>query len=168
METYFKDVEKFHEKFDLEYRDYPRALSTSEKNFRLVCMREEIQEYADADNLEGEMDALVDLVYFALGTAYRHGFDRFDEAWERVHAANMAKIIATDAKHSKRNYKGDIIKPKGWKSPDLTDLVYPKQNPSLISISGGVYAKKRKNLTDKQIDQLLKTKESLPSAEDRN
>jgi predicted HAD superfamily Cof-like phosphohydrolase len=166
METYFADVEKFHEKFGLEYNDYPRPLSIPEKNFRLVCLREEVQEYADADNLEGEMDALVDLVYFALGTAYRHGFDRFDEAWKRVHTANMAKVVATNAKQSKRKYKGDIVKPKGWKSPVLDDLVYPKPNPALISISGGVYAKKRKNLTDKQIDQMLSTGKSLPSAED--
>ena len=160
------DIEEFHEKFNLEYRDYPRALSDDEKNFRLVCLKEEIEEYASAENLEEEFDALIDLVYFALGTSYRHGFD-FEAGWSRVHAANMAKRRATTDKESKRSYKCDVIKPKGWKPPDLTDIVYPKPNPALTSVSGGIYAKKRKNLTDSKIDTLIREGKTIEASEDR-
>ena len=172
METYDQNIEEFHEKFDLEYRDYPRPLDPDEKDFRVVCLREEVDEYASAQNLEEELDALVDLVYFAFGTSYRHGFD-FAAAWKRVHAANMEKRLATHKKDSKRNFELDVVKPKGWVAPDLTDIVYPKPNPALVSPSGGVYAKKRKNLTNAQTDQIIKgavfekgsKRENLPKAE---
>ena len=172
METYDQNIEEFHEKFNLEYRDYPRPLDPDEKDFRLVCLREEVDEYASAQNLEDELDALVDLIYFALGTSYRHGFD-FAAAWKRVHTANMAKERAKTASRSKRHFDLDVIKPAGWVAPDLTDIVYPKPNPALVSPSGGVYAKKRKNLTNAQTDQIVKgaifekgsKRENLPKAE---
>tara|TARA_Y100000296_G_scaffold52994_1_gene60686 strand:+ start:47 stop:565 length:519 start_codon:yes stop_codon:yes gene_type:complete len=149
------DIEDFHEKFDLEYRDYPRPLDPDEKNFRAVCLREEVNEYVSAENLEDELDALVDLVYFALGTCYRHGFD-FSAAWERVHAANMAKERAETKSDSKRDFDLDVVKPAGWVAPDLTNIVYPPPNPAMVSIAGGVYAKKRKNLTEAKTNDIIK------------
>ena len=56
------DIIDFSEKFGLTYRDYPRKLSDEEKRFRIVCMFEEVQEYADAETMEDELDALVDLI----------------------------------------------------------------------------------------------------------
>lgn len=75
-------------------------------------------------DLEKQFDALVDLVYVALGTSYEHGFD-FDEGWRRVQAANMKKVLAKSADESKRGFRFDVVKPKGWKPPDLSDLVKP-------------------------------------------
>jgi hypothetical protein len=85
----------------------------------------------------------------------------------------MAKELAEDPRKSKRNYAHDVVKPKGWVAPDLTDIVYPQPNPALVSASGGVYAKKRKNLTKDKSDQLAKgavfargsKRENLPVAE---
>ena len=155
VETFIEDIEDFHDKFNHTYQDYPRSLTRNEKAFRITCLREEIKEYEESKNLEEELDALVDLVYFAFGTAYRHGFN-FKEAWKRVHAANMRKIRAGTASESKRNSNLDIVKPKNWEKPDLTDLVRPQSNPALISISGGVYAKKRHNLTKAKEDEIIR------------
>ena len=174
METFIEDIEEFHDKFNHTYQDYTRPLTRNEKAFRITCLREEIREYEESENLEEELDALVDLVYFALGTAYRHGFD-FKEAWKRVHAANMRKIRAGTASESKRGSNLDIIKPKNWKKPDLTDIVYPKPNPALVSISGGVYAKKRHNITSadereivlKSLGKKASKRLNLPPAEGR-
>ena len=66
--------------------------------------------------------ALVDLVYVAIGTAHLHGFD-FEEAWRRVHHANMQKIRTPNAEASTRGSKHDVIKPEGWEPPSHTDLV---------------------------------------------
>ena len=80
---------------------------------------EELQELSQAihtGNLEGTLDALVDTVYIALGTAYLMGFD-FDKAWKRVHKANMQKIRCA----TKRS-PIDVVKPIGWKPPKLDDL----------------------------------------------
>tara|TARA_B100000929_G_scaffold280762_1_gene259083 strand:- start:241 stop:756 length:516 start_codon:yes stop_codon:yes gene_type:complete len=171
MET--NDIIDFSEKFGLTYRDYPRKLSDEEKRFRIVCMFEEVQEYADAETMEDELDALVDLIYFALGTCYRHGYC-FESAWKRVHEANMKKERAQNKSESKRDFELDVIKPLGWEPPDLTDIVHPPTNPALISISGGKYAKKRCNLTESQINDIAKEaifkkaseRENLPTAED--
>ncbi len=73
-------------------------------------------------NLEEQFDAMIDLVYVALGTSYHHGVD-FDEGWRRVHGANMKKVLAKSQEDSKRGYRFDVVKPKGWKPADLSDLV---------------------------------------------
>jgi predicted HAD superfamily Cof-like phosphohydrolase len=155
MNEFIDNIEKFHERFANEYNDYARALSKDEKSFRVTCLREECDEYEEAATLEDELDALIDLVYFALGTAYRHGFD-FEAAWKRVHAANMLKVRANTARDSKRGSSLDVVKPKGWKAPDLSDIVNPPPNPALVSPAGGVYAKKRKNLTESKMNDIVK------------
>jgi predicted HAD superfamily Cof-like phosphohydrolase len=44
------------------------------------------------------------------------------EGWNRVHAANMQKVKGTQ-EISKRNSPYDVVKPKDWTPPDLSDLV---------------------------------------------
>lgn len=119
------DIKDFHTKFRLTYDGPPRQLPYELVTFRAIFMHEELQEYGlavDDENLEKQLDALVDLVYVALGTAYLHGFD-FNEAWRRVHTANMKKVRAESAVDSKRNSPFDVVKPEGWVAPDLSDLV---------------------------------------------
>lgn len=135
------DVRRFHEKFELTYNGKPRALIGELGRFRRQFLQEEYEEYCvhaneverqcisaasdDANyawHLEHMLDALADLVYVAIGTAYLHGFD-FEEAWRRVQIANMAKVRATDASDSKRGSTFDVIKPPGWQAPSHIDLV---------------------------------------------
>lgn len=138
----FADVQDFHEKYQLEYDGPPRELDVDLGDFRLKFMVEELAEYAglsDADRemvqaiftkrsgeqppLVDKLDALVDLEYVVLGTAYLHGFPH-DEAWRRVQEANMAKKKAEpDGSDSRRGSPHDVVKPPGWTAPDLTDLV---------------------------------------------
>ena len=125
METFCKDIVDFHEKFKREYNGSPRSLTDKEFLFRFNALLEELMEYYDARNknkLDKEFDALIDLVYFALGTAYQQGLD-FKEGWKRVHAANMKKIPAKTDSDSKRGSSLDIVKPINWEEPDLRDLV---------------------------------------------
>lgn len=121
--NYFTDVQDFFDKFDLTYEGLPRSLPHDVWKFRIKLMTEELFEYATAENNFEELDALVDLVYVAIGTACEHGFD-FDEAWRRVHAANMRKVRARpDGSDSKRGSGHDVVKPAGWRPADLSDLV---------------------------------------------
>lgn len=143
MVDVYGDIKAFHERFGLTYDGPPRALPEDLDGFRIKFMGEELSEYVSSDAedhksirgvigvvlnnslappLEKQLDALVDLVYVALGTAYLHGFD-FDEAWRRVHAANMKKVRAQHAKESARGSTNDVVKPPGWTPPDLSDLV---------------------------------------------
>ena len=120
-----QDIIDFHKKFGLEYNEGPRQLPLELQEFRTNFLDEELQEYKDAvesGDLEKAFDGLIDLVYVAVGTAYLHGF-QFDEGWDRVQAANMAKVRAERADQSKRGTAYDVIKPEGWQAPDLSDLV---------------------------------------------
>lgn len=87
---------------------------------RLRLMQEEMLEYiraVDSMNPERTLDGLVDLAYVVIGTAAEYGFD-FDEAWRRVHAANMKKEHGSSGR-----MPNDAVKPPDWKAPDLSDLV---------------------------------------------
>jgi predicted HAD superfamily Cof-like phosphohydrolase len=121
------DIRAFHEKFELDYNGAAQALSLHLTQFRTKFMEEELDEYVVAcvvQDLEGQLDALVDLVYVALGTAYLQGF-AFREAWNRVHAANMTKVRAARPADSKRGSGFDVVKPATWVAPQLKDLVTP-------------------------------------------
>lgn len=137
----FADIKAFHEKFALTYSGPPRVLEEELAKFRVGFLAEELGEYClDHQNteemvyqikgnmapqnvpLDKQFDALIDLVYVALGTAYLQGFD-FNEGWRRVHEANMKKVRALRAVDSARGSTYDVVKPEGWVPPSLTDLV---------------------------------------------
>lgn len=147
------DICDFHHKFKLNYDGPPRVLPLELGDFRAKFLQEELDEYnkaraeivAHGDSLERRadmLDALVDLVYVALGTAYLHGFN-FAEAWRRVQRANMAKIRAERADQSKRGSTFDVVKPEGWKPPNHMDLV------GVISARADLY-----NLPESYLDDL--------------
>lgn len=118
----FDDIQSFHQKYSLDYDGPPRELPAELLRLRRRRLWEEVTEYVNADSLEDQFDALIDLVYIALGTAYLHGFD-FPEGWRRVHEANMKKIRAERPDQSRHGSTYDIIKPAGWTPPDLSDLI---------------------------------------------
>lgn len=147
----FRDVGAFHQKFGLEpTKDPGHRLPDAVLKFRVKFMLEELQEYATA--LGGEvttslfpsekyedvlelnihapekfdpelaLDALADLIYVALGTAYLHRFD-LNEAFRRIQEKNMQKVRAASADDSKRGSTFDVVKPPGWTPPDHSDLI---------------------------------------------
>lgn len=142
----FRDIRRFHEKFELVPTDDPgHRLTDDTLKFRLKFLLEELQEYAAAvgyqiswgsesgihirkcgDEFDAEQafDGLIDLVVVALGSAFLHRFD-FNAGWDRVQAANMAKERATgaDDPRSKRKSAADVVKPEGWQAPVLKDLL---------------------------------------------
>ena len=92
---------------------------------RYNLMKEENEEYLEASeamDVVEVLDSLVDQLYILLGTINQHGMDDIiEEAFERVHSNNMTKIGA-DGKVL-RNEHGKILKPEGFVSVDLSDLV---------------------------------------------
>lgn len=134
--TKYHDVKDFHDKFGLSYNGPPRILERQEQNFRISCMREEMMEYEAAlqsGDLAEQLDALVDLVYFAIGTAHRQGF-QFDMAFTEVHAANMRK--ERDPAKQRRSYALEVTKPKDWVGPQLDFFVNQETAPFLDTVEG--------------------------------
>lgn len=121
MQTNFDDVADFHLKFCVPCSQAPALLDQAANDFRENFLKEELKEYHDSyiqNDLEGCADALVDLVYIAMGTACMMGIP-WQKIWDSVQTANMTKRLAKpDGSDSKRGSPLDVVKPLGWVGPD--------------------------------------------------
>lgn len=127
----FKDVQSFHEKFLIPRAERPTLPEAEMAKFRDDFMQEELNEYRLAiqqRDMAGVLDALVDLVYVALGTADIYGLP-FEDAWRAVHSANMAKVRAARPEDSKRGTGFDVVKPAGWVKPDIETIIMEASLP---------------------------------------
>lgn len=121
----YQDVIDFHKKFGIQYDGPPRQLPEQLDTFRRMRFHEEVKEIRDAQDanqLAELLDGYVDLIYIVLGTCHLHGWD-FNEAWRRVHAANMKKELTSPTNPGKYGSKTDIVKPADWVAPTMQDLV---------------------------------------------
>lgn len=88
--------------------------------FRLDFLQEELDEAKNAESAEDIVDAMIDLCVVAIGT-----LDAFDvdaqEAWNRVHGANMAKERGIKPERPNPLGLPDLIKPEGWVAPNHLD-----------------------------------------------
>jgi len=141
----FQDVRDFHQKFELLCFDKPARLTKRKLVERVEFMLEELLEFAQSAGLDvqvardedgvwlrhvepslsveeqdmaGQADALVDLVYVALGTAVMLGLP-WDWLWDDVQRANMAKVRGM----TKRGHAVDVTKPPGWQGPQTQRIL---------------------------------------------
>ncbi len=116
LDLMFQDVKAFHLKYGLLASDVPRMLTQRKAGERIEFMAEELREYAQAvldNDIEKAADALVDLVYVALGTAVMMGLP-WAQLWAEVQRANMQKVRGI----THRGHKVDVMKPPGWIPPN--------------------------------------------------
>lgn len=93
MKKEWNDVREFHESSVIRVRMHPvcwikRSLS------RAKWMNEEVAEFLVAEDIYEQADAMIDTMYFALGTMVEMGLEP-DELFEIVQQANMAKLGPT-------------------------------------------------------------------------
>jgi predicted HAD superfamily Cof-like phosphohydrolase len=128
--TNFHDVGEFHARFGLPRvngsNGEPRAWDEDLLAFRLRFLTEELEEFAAGLNERDHaqvFDALLDPVYVAMGTAHLLGYP-WQEGWEAVQRANLQKVrAAADGSDSKRDSRWDVVKPRGWRPPDITAIL---------------------------------------------
>ena len=125
----FTDVGDFHRKFGLATSDTkagPSPYNDELLDFRIRFMHEELDEFVEGleENDDAKMfDALLDLVYVAMGTAHLLGYP-WEIGWNAVQAANMKKQrAAADGSDSKRGSSFDVVKPPGWAPPDIEKVL---------------------------------------------
>jgi hypothetical protein len=130
----WQDIVDFHAKFGIPCAPTPSLLGHNlgddrdpqeMVDFRLKFLEEELQEFRDgvaAGDQAQCLDALVDLVYVAMGTARIMGMP-WIPAWVAVQTANMQKVRAERAGDSKRGTSYDIVKPAGWIAPDIDAII---------------------------------------------
>jgi predicted HAD superfamily Cof-like phosphohydrolase len=137
MSSHFQDVYFFHKKMRLPAPDFPTLLDPNTMFGRVEMMLEEIKELMEAfrtrdvvpkhEAIAEITDALIDLVYFALGTGVLMGVP-WDMCWRFVQEANMQKELVGNPAESKRHNVLDVKKPVGWVDPrfkiaDLLDII---------------------------------------------
>jgi predicted HAD superfamily Cof-like phosphohydrolase len=101
----------------------------NEKQFNMYVqlIGEETGELADAINEKDPvetLDALVDILVVTIGAIHSMGADA-EGAWDEVMRTNAAKIDIDTGKVRKRG-DGKVLKPEGWKPPDLAPFVLKK------------------------------------------
>lgn len=119
MRTEQQMVYEFHKLFGHEIGDKPKKLTKSERVFRARLMREEVKEFVEAKDSVGQMDALGDLIYFALGCAVQAGID-LEPIFHTIHKCNMNKLHTNpdSSKFVKYREDGKVLKPDGWVGPE--------------------------------------------------
>lgn len=130
MNTMIQNVHDFHVKFGQHHSSKPTEMPASVASLRKKLVLEEATELVlaiDRGELDEQLDACVDLLYVTIGTVISLGMTHvLEEAFTRVHHANMQKVLTPSRHASKRDSAHDIVKPEGWKKPVLTDLVEVK------------------------------------------
>lgn len=131
--TLFEDVGAFHAKMALDHYDRgpPRRLTNDEFRYRVAFLNEELREFIEmyaTNDLAGQVDALCDLVWVALGTAQLMRVP-FDQAWAEVRRSNMEKRPWVDGDPIKpRNAKGlEVVKPAGWQPPQIATVIMDRR-----------------------------------------
>ena len=114
MNKEWEAVRLFHEKFDHPFADKPKYMEADRARARYAWMLEEINEFIEADEIVEQADALIDTIYFALGTLVEMGI-KPEALFNVVQEANMSKLWPDGKPHF--NEMGKTIKPEGWQDP---------------------------------------------------
>lgn len=115
MRKSWQQVREWHKAFDVPAPDAPEMLPLDQVERRIQWIQEELQEFVESQTLEDQADAMVDVIYFALGALVEMGVDP-GELFEIVHRANMSKLWE-DGKPRYRQADGKVIKPAHWQDP---------------------------------------------------
>ncbi len=92
-------------------------------SLRVEMLKEELAELEAAVNVEDAeetVDAVVDIVYFGIGTLLLMDVD-VEAAVDEVHLANMEKIRGVKPERVNPLGLPDAIKPEGWVAPSHED-----------------------------------------------
>jgi predicted HAD superfamily Cof-like phosphohydrolase len=81
----------------------------------------ELEEAVMANDKVEQLDALIDILVVTMGAVRAGGFDG-EGAWKEVMDTNFAKIDPDTGKVRKRE-DGKVLKPEGWKAPELAQFV---------------------------------------------
>ncbi|QQO97324.1 nucleotide pyrophosphohydrolase [Maribacter phage Colly_1] len=139
MKKQLNQLKDFHVAFKVTEgtATVPGFVSKKTSDLRFKLMDEENNEYLEAceeNDLPGIADALGDQLYILLGTMNCHGMqDKIEEVFDAIHTANMSKLNSDGEPivngvngHDPNKPAGKVLKPEGWKAPDIESIINPK------------------------------------------
>ena len=103
-------------------KDVPvNTLSDAQHEWTRKALLEEVEEFSEGyaqQDVVAMTDAIIDLIYFAVGTLKKMGLrdDQAIECFNRVHKANMTK--RRGGKPTRGNFEEDAVKPAEFVSPE--------------------------------------------------
>jgi hypothetical protein len=123
------DVNAFHEAMAEAYPEGAECLGRpglTRRWSRLKWIREEVdelEEAIEANDVAAALDALLDIIYFCIGTGIMWvGRRRMARAWLEVHRTNMDKR-GRNGQTKVRASDGKIQKPDGWVGPRIEAII---------------------------------------------
>jgi len=116
MKREFEMVKEFHEIFGHPFKNNPTKLTADRVEARANWIKEEVDEFVNAQTIYDQADALIDAIYFCLGGFVELGINP-EPVFDIVQKANMSKLWA-DGKPHYRESDGKVAKPKGWQAPE--------------------------------------------------
>lgn len=122
---FVQDIHDMHAKFGFHesVKDFDVDKLKVLLDFREKFQKEEYVEFSKATqefDAEEIVDGLIDTLVVAIGTLDLFGVD-IDKAWDRVHAANMAKERGIKKERPNPLGMPDLMKPEGWVAPNHKD-----------------------------------------------
>ena len=100
----------------------------SQAELYMNLIREEYAELIVAKNDSNDteiIDACFDMMWVIVGYMLSRGWD-CERIWDEGALSNLKKIDTTTRKVLKRE-DGKVMKPEGWKPPDFSKFVKPKE-----------------------------------------
>lgn len=113
MNKEYEKVKRFQKAANQPISNVPKMLDKDRVRIRTKWMKEEIDEFCTANDLVEQADAMIDLIYFALGAMVEMGI-KPDSLFEIVHKSNMSKLNTVRVLYDKN---GKVQKPKNWQNP---------------------------------------------------
>jgi predicted HAD superfamily Cof-like phosphohydrolase len=104
-------------------RDQPKLLTEAEAQWLVKALLEEVSEFHEAhelnSNLPQSVDALLDLIYFAVGGLYRLGLsvDQIMLCFHAVHQANLTKKRGVKDSRPQDGSVADAVKTADFVDP---------------------------------------------------
>jgi len=94
MKTQHNLVKEFHSTFKHPIGTSPILPDVNEKLLRYKTLTEEVRELYEACSATEYADAIIDIIYVALGAAVSAGIngDQIEAAFAEVHRSNMSKL----------------------------------------------------------------------------
>ncbi|MFL6977053.1 HAD family hydrolase [Bacillus inaquosorum] len=116
MNKQYGMVRDFQHKFGQPVADKPTEMGLERRISRLEYMDEELNEFLSANTVVDQADAMIDLIYLAIGTLVELGV-KPEKLFEIVHKANMSKLWP-DGKVHTNPANGKIVKPPTFVRPE--------------------------------------------------
>lgn len=113
----YNEVREFHKAFNHPIKHRPTPATLDRANVRMSWIEEEIDEFIQAvedKDIVEQADAMIDVIYFAIGTLVEIGVEP-QSLFEIVQKANMSKLWDDGKPHYKND--GKIMKPPSWIDP---------------------------------------------------